>query len=50
MENDHGMDNVGKTYEEVWDDDTIRAAGNDKLTCPFAWDLYNTEGDCLASK
>ena len=22
----------------------------DKETCNYAWDLYNTEGDCLASK
>lgn len=22
----------------------------DEKTCPFAYDLYNTNGDCLASK
>jgi hypothetical protein len=22
----------------------------DNQTCPFRWDLYNTNGDCLAEK
>ena len=23
---------------------------SDVLTCEFAWDLYNTQGDCVADK
>jgi len=22
----------------------------DRFDCPYAWDLYNTDGDCLADK
>ena len=37
-------------YDNIPDEDYTCFTCPEKETCPFAFDPYNTDGDCLAEK
>lgn len=36
--------------ERIFIEECTCSKCNEHATCPYAWDYYNTEGDCLANK
>lgn len=50
FEDIQASEDYAATFEDVPDEAFSCHTCNEKYDCPFAYDYYNLNGDCLASK